>query len=377
MAAHSVFPPSSAKRYLHCPPALMLERQFEDEGSQYAAEGTDGHAMAEHLIKKYLKMRTKRPTSDYYTDELLEAVDSYVEYCIGQIEEARRDCADPVFEVERKTDLSAHIEGCYGTADMVIVTNEKIHICDLKLGKGIVVGAERNEQLMIYGLGILDFYEPLYDIKTVELTIIQPRLDHFSTWEIGAEELKAWAKNVLEPTAKMALAGEGEFRAGDHCRFCKARFTCRARAEEYLKLAQLEFADPPLLSDEEVAAVLAKADALKRWAEEVYTYAQNEAVVNHKVWPGYKLVLGRSVRRYTDEKDAAKAAEEAGYKDIYKQSLIGITEMERLMGKKRFAEVLGAFVYKPNGKITLVPDSDKRETINLSTAEADFKEDVL
>lgn len=375
MAAHSVFPPSSAKRYLKCPPALKLEQQFEDEASPYAAEGTAGHALAEHLIKKYLKIRTKRPTSDYYSDELLEAVDSYVGYCIEQMEAARKECTDPVFEVERRTDISMHIAGCFGTADMVIITDRKIHVIDLKLGKGVMVDAERNEQLMLYGLGVLDFYELLYDIETVELTIVQPRLEHFSTWEISVKDLKDWAENVLEPAAEKALAGEGEYQAGEHCRFCKARFTCRARAEEYLKLAQLEFADPPLLSDEEVAEVLSKADALKKWAEEIYAYAQNEAVVNHKEWPGYKLVLGRSNRRYTDEDDAAKAAMEAGYTDIYRKSLIGITEMERLMGKKQFAEILGTYVYKPDGKVTLVPDSDKREAVSLSTAEADFKEE--
>ena len=178
-----------------------------------------------------------------------------------------------------------------------------------------------------------------------------------------------------EPGAAKALSGEGEFKAGDHCRFCKARFTCRARAEEYLKLAQMEFAEPALMSDEEIAEVLSKADALKKWAEEVYTYAQNEAVVNHKEWPGYKLVLGRSNRKYTDEEDVAEAAQKAGYTDIFKKSLIGITEMERLMGKKKFNEILGSLVYKPDGKVTLVPDSDKREAVKTATAEADFKED--
>lgn len=375
MAAHSVYPPSSAKRYMNCTPALKLEQQFEDEQSPYAEEGSAGHALAEHLIKKHLKKRSKRPVSDYYTDELVEAVDEYVGYCIGQIEAAKQECSDPVFEVERRTDISRHIEGCFGTADMVIVTDHKIHVIDLKLGKGVMVDAEHNEQLMIYGLGILDFYEILYDIETVALTIVQPRLEHLSTWEISVEDLKKWAKEELEPKARMALAGEGEFRAGDHCRFCKARFTCRARAEEYLKLARMEFAEPALLSDDEIAEVLLKADTLKKWAEEIYAYAQNEAVVNHRQWPGFKLVLGKSNRKYTDENEVAEAAKKAGYTDIYKTSLIGITDMEKLMGKKKFSEILGSLVYKPEGKVTLVPESDKRETVKTATAEADFKEE--
>lgn len=375
MAAHARFSPSSGKRYLSCPPSLRLEEQFEDEQSPYAAEGTAGHAMAEYLINKHLKKRVKRPVSDYFTDELMEAVEDYTSYGIEVIEKAKQDCDSPFVAVELRVSLDHRVEGCFGTADLVVVDSKKVHIIDLKLGKGVMVDAEQNVQLMIYGLGVLDMLECLYDIGTVELTIVQPRLEHLSTWEISAEELKKWGAEVFEPGANMALAGEGTYSAGDHCRFCKARFNCRERANEYLKLAQMEFAEPPLLSDEEVAEVLAKADALKKWAEEIYTYAQNEAIVNHKEWPGYKLVLGRSNRKYTDEEDVAKAATEAGYTDIYKSTLIGITEMERLMGKKKFNEILGAYVYKPDGKVTLVPDSDKREAINLSTAEADFKED--
>lgn len=375
MGAHARFSPSSGSRYLNCPPALLLEEQFEDEQSPYAAEGSAGHRMAEYLINKHLKRRDKRPVSDYYSDELLEAVDDYVAYVIGQIEEAKRICNAPMFAVEQRVDLQEHVEDCFGTADMVIITHNKIQIIDLKLGKGVTVDAERNVQLMIYGLGMLDMVGMLYEIETVELTIVQPRIEHFSTWEISSEELKVWGKEVLEPGAKNALEGTGEFKAGDHCRFCKARFQCRARAEEYLKLAQHEFKEPELLTDDEMAEVLSKADALKKWAEEVYAFAQNEAVIHHKEWPGFKLVLGRTNRKYTDEKDVEEAAKKAGYTDIFKSSLIGITEMERLMGKKKFKEILGAYVYKPDGKVTLVPESDKREPVTVSTAEADFKED--
>lgn len=377
MGAHARFSPSSGKRYLSCPPSLLLEEQFPDEQSPFAAEGSAGHEMAEYLINKHLKKRTKRPVSDYYSDELMEAVEDYTAYAVSQIEEAKRNCENPFFGVELKVSLADRVEGCFGTADMVVVDDRKIHIIDLKLGKGVMVDAERNVQLMIYGLGVLDMLGFLYEIETVELTIVQPRIEHFSTWEISAEELLSWGKEVFEPGAAKALSGEGEFMAGDHCRFCKARFTCKARAEEYLKLAQMEFAEPALMSDEEIAEVLSKADALKKWAEEIYAYAQNEAVVNHKEWPGFKLVLGRSNRKYTDETDVAEAAKKAGYTDIYKQSLIGITEMERLMGKKKFNEILGSFVYKPEGKVTLVPDSDKREAVKTTTAEADFKEETL
>jgi hypothetical protein len=351
-----------------------LEEQFTDEVSSYAAEGSAGHALAEHLIKKHLKCRSKRPVSDYYSDELLEAVDEYVAYVIQQIELAKQICKSPVFIIEQKVDLSSYVEQCYGTADMVIVIDKKIQIIDLKLGKGIPVSAIENVQLMIYGLGVLNDLEVLFDIEVLELTIVQPRLESISTWEITVDDLKSWANKVFVPKAKMALAGEGELCAGDWCRFCKARFQCRARADEFLKLAQMEFKEPSLLSDDEMAEVLTVADDLKKWAEEVYTFAQNEAIVHNKEWPGFKLVEGRANRKYTSEEDVIEAAKAAGYEDIFKQSLIGITEMEKLMGKKQFNEILGNLVYKPQGKVTLVPMSDKRQQINLATANDDFAE---
>ncbi|GAA0753604.1 DUF2800 domain-containing protein [Clostridium sartagoforme] len=374
MGKHARFSPSSGKRYINCTPSLRLEEQFTDEESSYAAEGSAGHALAEHLIKKHLKCLSKRPVSDYYSDELLAAVDEYVAYVIQQIELAKQICKSSVFIIEQKVDLSSYVEQCYGTADMVIVTDKKIQIIDLKLGKGVPVSAIENVQLMIYGLGVLNDLEVLFDIEVLELTIVQPRLESISTWEITVDDLKSWANKVFVPKAKMALAGEGEFCAGDWCRFCKARFQCRARADEFLKLAQMEFKEPSLLSDDEMAEVLTVADDLKKWAEEVYTFAQNEAIVHNKQWPGFKLVEGRANRKYTSEEDVVEAAKVAGYEDIFKQSLIGITEMEKLMGKKQFNQILGNLVYKPQGKVTLVPMSDKRQPINLATANDDFAE---
>ena len=375
MGAHARFSPSASKRYLNCPPALRLEEQFADEESIYAAEGSAGHALAEHLIKKYLKQRTKRPVSDYYSDDLLEAVDEYVAYVIEQLEAAKQECAIPIFSVEQRVDVSEYVSECFGTADMMIVTEKKVHIIDLKLGRGVPVYAQENPQLMIYGLGVLLIAEMLYDIETVEMTIVQPRLEILSSWELEAEKLKAWGEEVLRPKGAMALVGEGEYAAGDWCRFCKARNTCRARAESFLKLAQKEFAPPPTLSDEEIGEVLKVADELSKWAADVYAYAQDEAVTHGKEWKGFKLVEGRSNRKYTDEQEVIAAASAAGYTDIFKRSLIGISEMERLMGKKKFATILGPYVYKPQGKIILVPESDKREAIHKTTAAADFQEE--
>ena len=374
MGGHARFSPSSANRRLNCPPSLVLEEQFADEESQYAAEGSAGHAMAEYLIKKHLKQRSKRPVSDYYSDELLEAVDEYVSFVIGEIEEAKRICSCPVFTVEQRVDASEYVDECFGTADMVIVTDKVAHVIDLKLGKGVQVFAEDNPQLMIYGLGILGMAEMLYDVETVRLTIFQPRLNNSSTWDIAPEALKAWGEEVLKPRGAMALMGAGEFNAGSWCRFCKARNQCRARAEEFLAIAKMEFRQPALLSDDEIAEVLKVSDELAKWSADVYAFAQDQAIVHGKEWNGFKLVEGRSNRKYTSENEVAEAATTAGYTDIYKRSLVTITEMERLMGKQEFTRILGHLVYKPQGKVTLVPNSDKREAINKTTAAAEFQE---
>ncbi len=374
MARHARFSPSAASRRLNCPPSLVLEEQFDEEESQYAAEGTAGHALAEHLIKKHLKIRTKRPVSDYYSDDLLEAVDEYVSFVIGEIEDARRECTTPVICVEQRVDASDYVDECFGTADAVIVTDKVAHVIDLKLGKGVPVYAEENPQLMIYGLGVLSMAELLYDVETVRLTVFQPRLNSSSTWDVTPSALKKWGEEVLRPRGAMALMGAGEFSAGAWCRFCRARNQCRARAEEFLKLAQMEFRAPALLSYEEISEVLRKSDELAKWASDVYSFAQDQAIIHGKVWPGFKLVEGRSVRKYTSDEEVAEAAKAAGYNDIYKHSLIGIGEMEKLMGKEQFARILGHLVYKPQGKITLAPDTDKRESITKTTALAEFTE---
>jgi hypothetical protein len=352
-----------------------LEEQFPDSTSSFAEEGTAGHALAEHLIKKYLKIRSKRPTSDYFTDEIVESVNDYVSFVTEQIDKARTIAKLPVFNVEMKVDVSNYVDECFGTADMVIVTDNKVHIIDLKLGKGVPVYAENNTQLMIYGLGVLEIFELLYDIETIQLTIHQPRLQNVSTWEISTAALKEWAEKVLRSRGAMALSGNGDFEVGEHCRFCKAKNQCRARANEMLKLAQFEFKAAPLLTDDEISEVLSKADELSKWASDVYAYAQEEAVNNGRVWNGFKLVRGKTNRRYTDEADVIEKAKAYGYEDIYKTSLIGITEMEKLMGKDNFKNILGDLVYKPEGKLTLVSNTDKREEVHISRATDDFKEE--
>jgi hypothetical protein len=226
--------------------------------------------------------------------------------------------------------------------------------------------------MKLYALGALQAYESLYDIEDVTLHIFQPRRENISDWTISVDELKDWAENILKPKAKLAFEGEGEYFPGDWCTFCRASVKCRARAEEKLRLAQSEFRLPPLLSDIEIEDVLSKLSDLTKWANEIMAYATDAAVNHGKDWSGFKVVEGRSNRKYKDEDKVADVAKANGYKDIYRQSLITLTEMEKLMGKVEFKEVLGDLIIKPKGKPALVPLSDKRKALNVSNAKTEF-----
>lgn len=375
MGKHALLSASSSQRWLNCTPSARLETQFIDTGSIYAAEGTAAHALAEHKLKRALKRRSRRPVSDYDCDEMEDCTDDYVSFVMELVEDAGRTCADPIVLIEQHLDYSRYVEGGFGTGDCIIVSNGTLSVIDFKYGKGVAVEAKNNPQMMLYALGALELFDALYEIEKIRMTIFQPRLEAVSTWELPAPELMDWVKSELVPKAVLAARGEGDYIPGRWCRLCKARNQYWARAEEFLKLAQMEFRPPALLSEEEIAQVLSAADELAKWSADVHAYAANQAITNGKQWTGFKLVEGRSNRKYSSEDEVAKAAGAAGYKDIYKQSLIGITEMEKLMGKKRFSEILGNLVYKPAGKITLVPETDRRPPVEHATAEADFNKE--
>ena len=370
---HAKLSASSAHRWMNCNPSANLEREFADKSSEAAAEGSAAHALCEHKLRKALKQRSTRPISKYDSDEMEMYTDSYLEFVLEQIEVAKQFCADPLVLIEQRLDFSCYVPDGFGTGDCLIVADKLLHIIDFKYGLGVLVDAEDNPQMMLYALGALRLFDALYDIDTVSMTIFQPRRENVSTWTISVSELEEWAEKTLRPKAELAFKGEGEFNPGPWCTFCKAAVKCRARAEEKLALAQYEFAKPPLLTDEEIEDILSRLDDLTKWANEIAAYAQDAAINHGKQWNGYKLVEGRSNRKYTDESAVIAAATAAGYRDIFKKSLIPITEMEKLMGKKTFAEVLGGLVIKPQGKPTLVPASDKRPAIHTG-AKHDFTE---
>lgn len=371
---HAVLSASSSHRWLNCNPSARLEQEFEDHETQAAAEGTAAHALAEHKLRKALKMRSRKPVSKYDSDEMDAYTDGYVEFVLEALEEAKQLCSDPKVLIEQKLDFSCYVPDGFGTGDCLIVADRLLHIIDLKYGQGVLVNAMENPQMMLYALGALRIFDCLYNITEVSMTIYQPRRENVSTWTVSVEELNDWAEQTLKPKAELAFKGEGEYSPGAWCQFCKAAVKCRARAEAKLQLAKYEFAKPPLLTDAEIGDILGKLDDLTKWANEIIAYAQESAVSHGKQWPGYKLVESRTNRKYTDEDAVIEAARSAGYTDIFKKSLIPITEMEKLMGKKTFAEVLGSLVIKPQGKPTLVPASDKRPAITTTGAKQDFSD---
>lgn len=371
---HAILSASGSHRWLNCTPSARLELEFENTTSEAAREGTAAHALCEHKLKKFLKKRSKRPVSDYNSDEMEECTDAYAEFVMEQYEEAKKSCKDPVILIEQKLDFSCYVPEGFGTGDCIIISDDKLHIIDFKYGQGILVEAEHNPQMMLYALGALEIYDALYDIKEVSMTIFQPRRENVSTWTISIEELKAWAEEELKPKAQMAYEGNGEYLPGEWCTFCKAAVKCRARAEEKMKLARMEFKMPPLLTDAEIEEVLTVLPGLTKWANEITAYATEAAIYHGKEWNGFKVVEGRSNRKYRDEQLVAEAAKEHGYTDIYRQSLIPMTEMQKLMGKSAFEEILGDLIYKPPGKPTLVPNTDKRPAMNVTNAENEFNE---
>ena len=368
---HALLSASSAHRWLHCPPSAKLTAGVTEAPSEAALQGTAAHALAEHKLRRALKQQSKRPVSKYEDDEMDTYTDDYASYVLEQYEQAKQTTPGAVIYIEQHLDFSHLVPGGFGTGDCLIVADGTLHVIDLKYGLGVLVEAEWNPQMMLYALGALTLFDALYDIEQVALTVFQPRRENVSTWTISVTELNKWAEHTLKPAAELAAKGDGEFCAGTWCQFCRIASTCRARAEANLKLAKFEFAPPAELSADEVAEVLAQIPELTRWASDVQDYALSQALSGER-YEGFKLVAGRSIRKYTDETAVAEAAKAAGYKDIYKQSLLTITAMEKLMGKKQFSEILGDLVVKPEGKPTLVPLSDKRPELQISTAADDF-----
>ena len=375
MPKHAFLSASSSHRWLACPPSALLCAKEADQSSAYAKQGSDAHELCEYLLLKALGHDPPDPTEnlDYYDAEMLSCAEGYRDFVMEQVEEARKLSADPLICVEQRLDYSRWVENGFGTGDCVIVADDLLHVIDYKYGLGVLVSASGddgtgNSQLKCYALGALDTFGDLYDIRRIKLSIYQPRRENVDTFEMPVEDLLRWADDVLSPTAKLAFTGDGEFCAGDHCVFCKVKATCRARADYNMELAKYEFEKPAMLTDEEIAAILPMIDSLVSWATDIKEFALQQAL-SGTVYEGYKVVEGRSNRKYSDETAVAKIVQDAGY-DPFEKKLLGVTAMQRQLGKKKFQELLGGLLYKPPGKPVLVPTSDSRPEFN--TAANDF-----
>lgn len=385
--AHALLSASGASRWLNCTPSAKLEdQQGERTTSAYAAEGTLAHELSELFIKhdvlctvddnSFNEKLEEIMSNELFSNEMLDMVPVYVDYCTAEYVAAKEQNEYATIEIEQKVDLTEFVPKSFGTADCIIINDPVMEVIDLKYGKGVPVYAQFNKQGMLYALGALRKYDTLFNIETVKITIIQPRINNISTWEISVNELLDWAYNELKPKAELAFRGEGELVAGEWCKFCSVKNRCRALYEEQLKIAKYDFQDPELLTDEEISDVLSRAPQFVEWVNSILDYAQEKALHNNKVWPGFKLVAGVSKRKWADEEQVANAIfsrfPEATEDQVFNTKLKTISDMERTFGKKRVAEVLSDVIIKPQGKPTLVPESDKRPALGIEDAINDF-----
>ncbi|KRU24036.1 hypothetical protein VT91_36850 [Clostridium sporogenes] len=381
MAKHAILSASGASRWLACPPSARLEENYPNKSSEFAKEGTLAHELGELGLKKNLELiSTRKYNSEFkkieadklFTKDMPDYVEVYVDTCMEKVAEAKAKTPDALFRIEQRLDFSEWVPDGFGTGDFVIIADETMEICDLKYGKGVPVSAVNNKQMRLYALGAIAEFSFLYDIENIKMTIIQPRLDSISTDEMLVEELFKWAEEELKPIAKLAYEGKGEFCAGDHCKFCRAKAVCKARANKNMELAKYDFQEPITLDNNDIAFILGKADELINWAKDVQEYALEQALKGEE-FDGFKVVEGRSNRKWTNEDKIGEILLGQGFLEdiIYTKKLTGITNMEKAIGKKEVNRLLGDYIIKPQGKPTLATITDKRPVYN--SAEADFK----
>lgn len=381
--SHALLSASSSKKWINCPPSARLEEQFPDTTSEYAREGTLAHSIAELKVRKYfmepMSQRTfnsrlkKLQKEDLYQPEMLTHTDTYLEYIQGI---AYGCSVRPFVTVEKRLDYSNVAPEGYGTGDCILLSGGTLYIIDFKYGKGVPVYAEDNTQMLLYAIGAVNAYSMLYTINNIVMVIVQPRLDNISECRISADELNAWADKI-KPVAELAYKGEGDYKEGDWCRFCRAKAVCRHRSDQMTALEAFGGKLPPLISDSEVGDILTKAKGLKKWAEDIEEYALSSLLAGKDI-PGWKAVEGRKSRAFTDAEKAFKTVVEKGFDEslLYERRPLSLTNIEKLMGKKEFADTLSEYITVAAGKPTLAPESDSRQSItNKITAEEAFKQE--
>lgn len=376
--AHAILSASSAHRWLHCTPAPRLEEQYPDSSSDAAAEGTAAHELAEHKLRNLQGLPSTLTSTDWVTEEMDDYTDDYVDNVVAELDRAQKSSPAAFLAIEQRLDFSHIVPGGFGTGDALIVGDGTMTVIDLKYGKGVEVSAVGNPQMRLYALGALTQFGMIYTIDTVRMVIFQPRLNNVSVDEVSVAELMQWADTVVKPQAQAAIKGEGELTAGEWCRFCRHAPQCTALATKYFAPIPKEADEvtpaapaPDTLTDDQISQIVTWSGELKKWLSTVEKFALDQANSGH-AYPGLKLVEGRSVRRYTDEDAVAAAVEKTGH-DPYEKKLLGITAMTKMLGKKQFQDTLGNLVHKPEGKPTLVPETDKRPELQVATPETVFQ----
>lgn len=368
---HALLGASVAARWLACTPSARLEEQFPDSTSTYAEEGSLAHDIAELKLRKafvdpigprkFNNQLKKLKAHELYQPEMLKHTDTYLEYVQGLVHGFD---SPPYIAVEKRIDYGNFVPEGFGTADCIIIGGSTMYVIDFKYGKGVPVAADNNPQMMLYALGAYSAYSFLYPIEKVTMAIVQPRLDSISEWEMPTDDLLYWATNTVMGAAEKAFKGEGDFIAGGHCRFCRAKSLCRARSEFNTAIEESYPNKPPLITNDEVGQLLLKARDLAKWIKDLEDYALGECLAGNDV-PGWKAVEGRSLRQFTDHDAAFKTLVESGIEEtmLYERKPLTLAATEKLVGKTKFKELVGNYINQPPGKPALVVESDKREPI--------------
>lgn len=368
---HALLSPSSSKRWLNCPPSARLAESVENRSSVYADEGTLAHEIAQNALELwdrdlYYPETDELPVPDdlarspYFSEDMVRHVGSYVDFVVNEFHAMHKEetGGNVTGYWEATFDLSKYIPESFGSSDATLLSPTILHVIDLKYGAGVKVSAQGNTQLMIYALGMLNTIPEAQrgDIKEVRMSIVQPRLDHYDTFTMSANDLLVWGEKVLKPKAKVAWEGGGEQKIGDHCQFCPLKAQCRAQYDAITSDFDEE-CEPLLMTDEEIVEMIGKIDRYRSWINSFDQFVYQEAM-NGRKWTGYKLVEGRSSRKITDpDKVRNELLDEYLEDEIMNISLKGITDLEKLLGKKVFAARFGRYLQSQPGAPKLVPES--------------------
>lgn len=376
---HAILSASSSHKWLVCTPSARLEAQFENEPSDYMKEGTLAHEIAEFKLKNYFfggitkrsfnAQMKKYEKEEFYDKEMQRHTDTYLEYVKNL---ALKSSIKPFVAIEQTIDFSNYVPEGFGTADFLMILNDTLYIVDFKYGKGVAVSAEDNPQMKLYALGAFEQYRILYPISKIKMAIVQPRLESISEAEMPAGMLEMWGNVVVRVQAEKAFKGEGEFKPGEHCRFCKAKGTCRARSTENLKSYE-EAKNTAILTNSELGQVLLKTEGLSEWVEDLRKQALSLILKGEDV-QGYKAVEGKSNRKIIDVDKAFEILKENGIEEalLYERKPVTLAALEKTVGKKELVEAIGDYIIKPKGAPTLAKESDKRENYRESSAQEDF-----